>query len=479
MNNLYGGSGSEVEDYSDILITRKHIHDHYKKNGLKKTLTLEHSWGITVGLVISGLFFEWNYTLNYVEPLGMFVLIAFLSIFYLLYINMLSKLIVSCPFAGGGYAYARKALGKFWGFLNGSLKAAEFICFAAVILSYLDSYIRMIRLPFPDIMVLAIFVTLIFIHYIGIREAALLQLVLTCISISIFVMFILGIHSVEISDFNFGTVLSNDKAGLFIAIPFALWLYLGIDITMLTAEETKNPAKNIPLNFIISLLVIFLLLLGIITISLNSISLQILQNGEFPLVTILKQLQGEDQVLISVFSFLSLSAFIAGINGAITGYSRQVFALGRAGYLPSVLGRILDKTKVPYVSVLSALAVLLLSEFIDTMFMIKIACFFALVSYLITILSFMKIKLPENEAAGNGSLQRAIAYIALFMCAGLLLCMVVYNLQVVLVFFGFLLLVGIYYQMVAKRRINHDAPEEVEANTEGINIIVTNFKKNE
>jgi hypothetical protein len=67
----------ELEDFSDILITRKHIYDYYKKTGLGKVLTLEHSWGITVGLTISGLFFEWNYTLNYVSPLGMLVLILF------------------------------------------------------------------------------------------------------------------------------------------------------------------------------------------------------------------------------------------------------------------------------------------------------------------------------------------------------------------------------------------------------------------
>lgn len=474
MDNLW--NSNEAEDYSDILITRKNIHDFYKKNGLKKTLTLQDSWAITVGLVISGLFFQWNHTLNYVEPFGMIVLIAFIAIFYTFYMNILSKLVVSYPYAGGGYAYARKALGKFWGFLNGILKAVEFLCFTAVIVNYMDFYIRMIHFPIPDLIGLGIFAALLMIHNIGIKEASLLQLVLACISISIFIMFILGIHPM-ISYNNFGTGLSNNASGLFIAVPFVLWMFLGIDITMLTAEETKNPVKHIPMNFAISLIVILLLLLGIIMISLNSISLQLLKVGAFPLVNILEQLQGEDKVLLSLFSFLSLCAFIAGVNGGITGYSRQVFALGRAGYLPSVLGSIFDKTKVPYVSVFSALIILLLSEFIDAMAMIKAACAVALASYLITIVSFIKLKRMGKEAIKIGSLNKAGAYIALFMGTGLLISIFIYNYEVILFFCGMLIVVGIYYRLVARKHINNDAPEEVEANTEGINIIITNFIK--
>jgi ethanolamine permease len=254
-------------------------------------------------------------------------------------------------------------------------------------------------------------------------------------------------------------------------------MYIGIDVSMLTAEETTNPARNIPANFAVSLIVILLLLLGIIMISLNSIPLEQLRGGEFPLLHILEQLQGGDVVLISAFSYLSLSAFIAGINGAIAGYSRQVFALGRAGYLPSVLGRILDKTRAPYAAVFSALAVLLLTEFIDVMLMVKLACLFALVSYILTTLSFMKLKLADTVATVRADLQRLCAYAALLMCAGLLICIVVYNLPVILTFFGLLAVVTAYYHLFAKRHINHDAPEEVEANTEGINIIITKFKK--
>jgi len=119
--------------------------------------------------------------------------------------------------------------------------------------------------------------------------------------------------------------------------------------------------------------------------------------------------------------------------------------------------------------------VLLLSEFIDGMLMIKIACLFALASYILSILSFMKLKLPESEATVRADLQRLCAYAALLMCAGLLICIVVYNLSIVLTFFGLLAVMTAYYLLIAKRHINHDAPEEVEANTEGINIIITKW----
>ena len=474
MSDPYDRNG--IEDYSDILITRKHIHDFNKRNGLKKTLILEDLWGITVGLIISGLFFEWSLTLNYVKPLGMIVLIALISVFYMLYTNLLSKLVVSYPYAGGCYAYVRKAFGKFPGYLSGILKTGEFICITAVIFCYMDLYIKMMNFPFPDFIELGIFATLILIHTIGIKEASLLQLALTGVSISIFIMFVLGIHPAALP-LHLETGFSENAAGMFAAVPFAFWMFLGIDITMLTVEETKNPDKHIPANFIVSLSVILLSLLGITLISLNSISFQLLTEGEFPLVRILEELQGEDKVLLPVFSFLSLSAFIAGLNGGITGYSRQVFALGRAGYLPPVLGSIYDKTKVPYLSVLSALVILLLSEFVDKMIMIKAACFFALLSYLFTTLSYLKLKLSDSETGKGRILHKASAGLVGMMCVVCLISMSAMNPEVLLTFFGLLAATGIYYRLVAGKRINNDAPEEVEANTDGINIIITNLIK--
>jgi amino acid permease len=93
--------------------------EYIRSHVLKKPLKVIHIWALGVGLVITGLYFGWNFGLPVGGPIGVLVASLFVCVLYLAWVLALSELSVAMPFAGGPFAYGRRASGKWRGFLMG------------------------------------------------------------------------------------------------------------------------------------------------------------------------------------------------------------------------------------------------------------------------------------------------------------------------------------------------------------------------
>jgi ethanolamine permease len=51
--------------------------------------------------------------------------------------------------------------------------------------------------------------------------------------------------------------------------------------------------------------------------------------------------------------WIGLLGLIASFHGIIMGYSRQIFALARAGFLPGILARVHPRWKTPHLAILA------------------------------------------------------------------------------------------------------------------------------
>lgn len=467
----------KVDKYSDILITKRNTQEYLRQNGLKKTLTSGHIWGIGVGTVITGQFLGWNNGLGQAGPLGFILITLAVSLFYLLFVMVLSKLSAVYPYSGGAYAYARKGIGKFWGFIAGFSTMVEFICVASVIFAYIGLYINtLVSQVFPIFGAFLIFAVLIVIQLTGIKESSMFQLIMTGICVSTFLLFFMGISSSAQLEGIFSSSLPNGVTGVITSIPFALWFFIGIDVIAISAEEAKNPSQSISLSFFVSLFTIIFLSLGVIWFSVRSIDWALIAKADFPLTFILGELQKNDKVLLSVFAFFSLSSFIASLNGIIMGYSRQVFSLSRAGYLPEFMSKVFSINKAPYFAVIvPSIIVLLLAEFANTALMIIIACFCAVISYILVLISNIKITVLNKSLKKSINSQNLYVYIALLMTFGFITALVVFESIAALITAVVYAFAAVYYFILVKNSINNDAPEEVEANTDEINKIITNM----
>ena len=111
-------------------------------------------------------------------------------------------------------------------------------------------------------------------------------------------------------------------------MPYAIWFFLAIEGVPLAAEEAKDPAKNVPRGIIAAMAV--LLVTGAVVLLLTTGPVaRTMQSSGNPLVEALG-----DGAAAKVVNYIGLAGLIASFFSIIYAYSRQLFALSRAGYLP-------------------------------------------------------------------------------------------------------------------------------------------------
>lgn len=123
--------------------------------------------------------------------------------------------------------------------------------------------------------------------------------------------------------------------GIWAALPFGMWLFLAVEGVPLAAEEAKNPARDVPKGIIAAM--IFLLGTAVLVVFLlaGAVGAEATGDSGVPLVTALKNSGSE--TLGTIVNVLGLAGLIASFFSIIIGYSRLVFALSRAGYLPKFM----------------------------------------------------------------------------------------------------------------------------------------------
>jgi Amino acid transporters len=459
----------------DILITQKQTDDYLKKFGLRRALSTLHLWGIGVGTVIAGTFFGWNYGLELSGSIGFLIATLIVSAFFIMLTYIFSNLSALFPYTGGPYAYARKGLGSFEGYLTGILTVIEFLFASAAVAVSIDSYISSI---YPEMysmrVALLCYLFFLLIEIIGVKQSAIVQLVMTGTAVIALILFMIGTSgSVNLAYIPQNQPFINGYNGIIQAIPFAFWFYLCIEGVSLSAEETINPQKNIVTGFRYSVLTVCLLNMIVLIICISTVDVSFLLSKNNPLSSVLEAVQPDDKVVYLVFTALAISSLLASLNGMINGYSRQVFALSRAGYLPKMLSRIHSTTKTPYWAIMipGAIGIFLFYN-LNAKELIFIAGIAALFMYIFVIHSYMKLKIKENRKLENSAhktkryLGLYVINISLFLIGAIAIIKTGFIPETII----FFIIAVMYYVFVGRKFIANDAPEEIEARDDKIKV---------
>ena len=140
------------------------------------------------------------------------------------------------------------------------------------------------------------------------------------------------------------------------------------------------------------------------------------------------------------------------------------------------MSKIFSKKKAPYFAVIvPSFFVLILTKFVGIAQLIIIACFCAVISYILVLISNIKITSLNKSMKKSITSQNLYVYIALLMALGFIAALAVFESIAALITVGIYVFAAVYYFVLVKNRINNDAPEEVEANTDEINKIITNL----
>jgi ethanolamine permease len=381
--------------------------------GLSKSLTTLQLWGIAVGLVISGEYFGWSYGWASAGTLGFLVTAGFVALMYVTFIFSFTELTTSIPHAGGPFEYSRRAFGASGGYIAGYATLVEFVFAPPAISLAIGSYLA-VQFPGLDPKAAAVGAYLIFmtLNILGVQIAATFELMVTMIAIFELTVF-MSVVAPGFSTANFlrGGWAGSDSfhlaaiGGIFAAIPFAIWFFLAIEGVAMAAEEARDPQRSVPTAYIAGILTLVVLALGVMVFAGGTGDWTRLANINDPLPQAMRLIVGDQSGWLHMLVWLGLFGLVASFHGIILGYSRQIFALSRAGYLPPVLGRVHPRFHTPHAAILAGGMVGLAAIFSDewirfggqtlTANIVTMSVFGAIVMYIVSMASLFQLRQTE------------------------------------------------------------------------------------
>jgi ethanolamine permease len=355
-----------------------------EKHALKKPLRVLDIWALGVGVVVAGAYFGWNLGLKDNGPVAMLVASLIVCLLYLTWVLALAELSVAMPFAGGPLAYGRRAANPLLGFVMGWSMFLE--CLFAAIGTALATggYIAFLinpDNPNPIVKVVTgVLTAVIFfgLHAWGVKEQSRAMALMTYGALAGLVLFCV----VAATHFSWERVWPRDDLlhgkgwrAVLDAVPFALWWLVMIETVALSAEEAHEPHRTIPrgltwaqLTLIAVVVLTWLFACGAMDSQDLAVTPKLDANGaavlgddgkpmtedvDYPLAKAFRQIPaGESRPLFYGFGLIALFGLIASYHGMIYGASRQAFALGRAGYLPRILGEVHATRRTPVIALL-------------------------------------------------------------------------------------------------------------------------------
>ncbi len=106
----------------------------------------------------------------------------------------------------------------------------------------------------------------------------------------------------------------------------------------MAAEEAKDPQRTIPRALGGGILTLTVLAVGVMMFAGGVGDWRALSNINDPLPQAMKVVVGNSSGWLHMLVWLGLFGLVASFHGIIMGYSRQIYSLARAGYLPASPG---------------------------------------------------------------------------------------------------------------------------------------------
>ena len=102
--------------------------------------------GLGVSYVVSGDYSGWNFGLARGGFGGLMIATGVIAAMYLALVLGMAELSSALPTAGGGYTFARRALGRWGGFATGTAVLIEYSIAPAAIATFIGAYVQSLQL---------------------------------------------------------------------------------------------------------------------------------------------------------------------------------------------------------------------------------------------------------------------------------------------------------------------------------------------
>ena len=343
---------------------------HGEGQALAKTLSWPHLIALGVGAIVgTGI-----YTLTGVgaERAGPAVILAFAIAGAVCACAALAyaELATLIPAAGSAYTFSYTALGETLAWVVGWSLILEYSLSCSAVAvgwgGYLVGWIQAagIHLP-PELLsgphgggivnlpAVVVALSVMGMLIAGTRESATLNIVLVVIklvALGIFVAFALpafqGDNLHPFMPYGFAAhEVDGAKRGVMAAAAIVFFAFYGFDAVATSAEEAKNPSRDLTIGIVGSMLVCTLIYMAVAVAAIGSMPFQQLANSPEPLALVLRSL-GQPQAahLIALAAVIALPSVILVM---MYGQSRIFFTMARDGLLPQSLAVVSKRSGAP------------------------------------------------------------------------------------------------------------------------------------
>ena len=275
-----------------------------------------------------------------------------------------AELASAIPTAGSSFTFTYCGIGEVWAWIVAWCLVLELTVAAAAIATGWGSYavnllnVAGIHLPkaitadplsggivnLPSIILIA---GVIWLLKRGTKESARANNIFVIVKIAAVLLFIvLGVTHIDTANYN--PFMPYGFGGIFSGAAIVFFCYVGFDIIANSAEEVKNPEKDLPRGIIGCLLMVTVLYIVVTAVLVGMIPYNEYHGQAAPVAFALAQIGiNWGSALISVSAIVGL---IAGVLTTLYSATRLCFALARDGLLPKRFSVVDEKSGVPAIA---------------------------------------------------------------------------------------------------------------------------------
>lgn len=340
------------------------------------------------------------------------------------------------PASGSAYTYTYASLGEFIAFIVGWNLILEYTVTASAVASGWSGYVTgllqsagievshaLTHVPADGgiINVPAILITLLLTFFLirGTQESTKLNRILVFIKLAAVFIFLL-LAGPHVNTANWEPFMPFGASGIAAGAAIVFFAYIGFDAVATSAEECKNPSRDLPIGIIGSLIVctaLYVIVAGVLT---GVVPYTELNNPE-PVAFALRYIgYNLGSAVVGVGAIAGITTVLLVL---LYGQARIFFAMSRDGMVPARVCKIHKRYHTPYiVTVLGAIFVSLIAGFAPIGLIAEMANIGTLSAFLVAAIGVMVLRVtkPDVPRAFRCPLVWLIAPLAVLACGYLM-----------------------------------------------------------